>query len=77
MDEHFCTQLIDEKKLSQLLSVSVPTLRRWRLLKRGPSFRRLCGSVRYSLADVEKYLESCTCNQNFDVQRRTSRLSRK
>lgn len=60
MNEQPCNQLIDEKKLSEILNISVPTLRRWRLLKRGPSFRRLCGSVRYSLADVQRYLESCS-----------------
>lgn len=37
MNEQPCNQMINEKKLSEMLSISIPTLRRWRLLKRGPS----------------------------------------
>jgi predicted DNA-binding transcriptional regulator AlpA len=54
-------RLITEKEVSVWLRVSIATLRRWRMLKRGPSFRRLGGhhgAVRYATEDVERYIEA-------------------
>ena len=50
------TKLLNEHELSNLLSVSVATLRRWRLLKRGPRFTKLGSSVRYRTEDVASWL---------------------
>ena len=43
----------DEKQTSRQLSVSVGTLRRWRLLNQGPPFRRIGGLIRYDPQEVE------------------------
>ena len=46
-------------KLSDLLDVSIDTVRKWRQKGRGPAFIRAegrGGSVRYDVRDVEKYL---------------------
>lgn len=51
---------IKEKQLAELLGVSPAAIRRWRLERRGPSFVRVEGAVRYRLNDVEAYLASRT-----------------
>jgi len=54
------TNLLNEKEAAKILDVSVPTLRRWRLLRNnGPTFRKLNanGSVRYALEDLQRFVE--------------------
>ncbi len=43
---------------ASLLGISVATMRRWRLLGRGPRFRKLGGSVRYFREDIEAFIAS-------------------
>jgi predicted DNA-binding transcriptional regulator AlpA len=52
------TVFIDDKQLSEQLSISVETLRKWRYEDphKGPRFRKLGRSVRYSVDDVEEWL---------------------
>lgn len=50
-------QLIDEKNLSKILGKSLQTLRNDRFLKKGVPYFKIGRSVRYSLDDVEKYIE--------------------
>ncbi|MGI9073559.1 MAG: hypothetical protein ACR2JB_20135 [Bryobacteraceae bacterium] len=50
-------QLIDERECAKVLDVSVPSLRRWRLLGTGPVFRKLNGCVRYDVTDMQKFVE--------------------
>jgi predicted DNA-binding transcriptional regulator AlpA len=54
--------LVREHEVAKLLQISLPTLRRWRLLKQGPRYIKLNpgdgGAVRYRLADVEAFLAS-------------------
>jgi hypothetical protein len=51
-------QLLNEKDTAQRLSVSVATLRRWRLFPgRGPKFRKLYGCVRYAVTDLHEFIE--------------------
>ena len=49
-------QLINEKDLSQKLSISIPKLRKERSNRSGIPFYKLNGSIRYALEDVIKYL---------------------
>lgn len=49
-------QYCDEKLLAQNLAVSISTVRRWRRIGGGPKFIHFGKSVRYKLADVEKWV---------------------
>ncbi len=42
---------------AQLLGISVATCRRWRLLGKGPKYRKLGGAVRYFPEDIEAYIK--------------------
>jgi predicted DNA-binding transcriptional regulator AlpA len=50
--------LLDEKELSRWLRVSVGTLRFWRVVDRGPRYRKVGQLVRYSRPDVQAWLDS-------------------
>jgi excisionase family DNA binding protein len=50
-------QLLNEKEVSELLGIQVRTLQRWRVLGQGPIYRKLGGSVRYHLDDLNRWLE--------------------
>jgi len=50
--------LLNEREVAQLLRVSVATIRRWRLLKRGPCYVKAGASVRYRTHDIEAWLIS-------------------
>jgi excisionase family DNA binding protein len=53
-------QLLNEHAVAKLLGVSVATVRRWRLLRQGPTFIRVgAASVRYRQEDLKAYLEQC------------------
>jgi predicted DNA-binding transcriptional regulator AlpA len=53
-------ELLNEHDVAKRLKVSVATVRRWRLIKKGPRYVKLCGSsVRYRPADLILYLDSC------------------
>lgn len=47
--------LIDERALAQRWSISLKTLRNWRVSGCGPAFRKIGRSVRYSLSDIEQF----------------------
>jgi len=49
--------LLDERQVARLIGMSVASLRRWRLLHRGPKFLRVGGSaVRYRRTDLAAWL---------------------
>jgi excisionase family DNA binding protein len=50
------TALLMEDQLAERLNVSVATLRRWRLGRRGPRFIKVGSLVRYRPEDVELWL---------------------
>jgi hypothetical protein len=52
--------LLDENTVAKLLNVSVATLRRWRMLRKGPDFSRVGGHIRYRPSSVEQYITSCS-----------------
>lgn len=49
----------DEHFAADYLGVSVATMRRWRLFGAGPRYRKIGGSVRYDINDLENFLNSC------------------
>ena len=50
--------LLNEKQVAKHLNVSLASLRRWRVEGRGPRFRKLGECVRYSVADLDRWLDS-------------------
>ncbi len=56
MSEQLALPLIDERETARQLNVSIPTLRRWRLLRQGPPFRKLGALVRYDQREVEHWV---------------------
>jgi excisionase family DNA binding protein len=50
--------LMTENEVSKRLNVSVASLRRWRLLRRGPAFVKVGSLVRYSADDLDAWLAS-------------------
>lgn len=50
------SRYLNEKELAVMLGVSVRTLQGWRLRRKGPPFRRLCGdAIRYQVDEVEAW----------------------
>lgn len=58
IDTHETDALLTESELAPKLSVSVATLRRWRLLRNGPRFVKLGAAVRYRPKDVAAWLDT-------------------
>lgn len=50
--------LMTEQEVSKRLTVSVASLRRWRLVQRGPAFLKVGSLVRYRPEDLEAWLAS-------------------
>jgi hypothetical protein len=50
--------LLNEFDLAKMLRVSVSTLRRWRVLKKGPPYLKAGASVRYRSEDIQAWLTS-------------------
>lgn len=50
--------LLDEKQVAKLLGLSVAAVRKWRLQRRGPVYRKLGSAVRYKTEDVSAWLAS-------------------
>jgi excisionase family DNA binding protein len=48
--------LMTEEEVSKRLNVSVASLRRWRLLRRGPIFVKIGSLVRYRPEDLDSWL---------------------
>ena len=52
LDEAF----LDDKGASELLGISIDTLRSLRFTNRGPCFHKIGRSVRYAVSDLQKFL---------------------
>jgi len=50
--------LLNEREVAARLSVSVASVRRWRLFGQGPKYLKVGAAVRYKLEDVTAWLES-------------------
>jgi predicted site-specific integrase-resolvase len=48
--------LLSEREAASLLGMSVRTLQGWRWMGRGPTFIRICGSVRYVEDDLANFV---------------------
>jgi hypothetical protein len=53
-------QLMNEFGVAEMLNLSVASLRRWRLLNKGPRFLKIGAGVRYREADVLRWLQTRT-----------------
>ena len=51
------TQLLTESEAAEFLRFKPKTLARWRWAGTGPRFLKVGGAVRYTVADLEKFLE--------------------
>jgi len=51
-------QYLNEKEVSQMTSISLPTLRMNRHLKQGIPYSKIGRSVRYNFQDVIDYMEN-------------------
>ncbi len=49
---------LTEKEVAQQIKVSLASLRRWRLLQRGPRFVKVGALVRYRAENLEQWLET-------------------
>ena len=49
---------LTEKEVAKQISVSLASLRRWRLVQRGPRFIKVGALVRYRPEDLEQWLEA-------------------
>jgi excisionase family DNA binding protein len=59
-------KLLNTKEAAEYLNVSVHTLIAWRNNKNGnpgPAFHRMGLKVRYKVADLEEWIESCRVEQ--------------
>jgi excisionase family DNA binding protein len=52
------SNLMTEEEVSKRLNVSLASLRRWRLLRKGPAFVKLGSLVRYKPEDLDSWLAS-------------------
>jgi hypothetical protein len=52
------SNLMTEEEVSKRLNVSLASLRRWRLLKRGPAFLKIGSLVRYQPEELDGWLAS-------------------
>ena len=48
--------LLNESQLAQVLGISVASLRRWRLLRKGPKYVKIGSAVRYPADDVNAWI---------------------
>ena len=57
--------LLTDIQAAERLNVSVMTLRKWRLFRRGPNFLKLGSRVRYRPEDIDAYLDrqEITCDR--------------
>jgi Helix-turn-helix domain len=67
--------LMTEHEVSKRLNVSVASLRRWRLLRRGPAFLKVGSLVRYPPEDLEAWLASLPTGGNARPERLPSARS--
>jgi len=58
MNETFLTEL----EVSRKTRISLATLRRWRLERRGPRFRKFGSLVRYGNDDLEEWIKAQPCD---------------
>ena len=58
LERTILTALLDEREVAEALHVSLGTIRRWRLFRTGPPFRKIGALVRYERQAVASWLAS-------------------
>ena len=59
----------NEYHVAERLGISVNTLRRWRLLGKGPAFRKFAGAtVRYGESDIESFVSNSPISGNTEAK---------
>lgn len=48
--------VLDERQAASFLGIAAATLRNWRYLRKGPSFVKMFGAVRYRQSDLMTFL---------------------
>jgi predicted DNA-binding transcriptional regulator AlpA len=66
MNPHVITRALTEREVSDLLGLSVATLRAWRHRGQGPRFLRLGRAVRYLPADLEDFVRASAVDASTD-----------
>lgn len=56
---HHTPNLLNEHQVANYLNISVATVRRWRLFRKGPKYLKIGAAVRYRRKDLERWLDSC------------------
>jgi predicted DNA-binding transcriptional regulator AlpA len=51
-------RLLTERDIAAVTGVSLATVRRWRLFRRGPQYVKLGSAVRYRTQDLDAWLEN-------------------
>lgn len=59
-------RFVNEQAAAEALSLSVKVLQNWRWLGKGPRFHKFGNRVRYSIADLIAYAESCAQDPKSD-----------
>jgi excisionase family DNA binding protein len=52
-------EMLNEHQVAEYLNMSVASVRRWRLIRKGPKFVKIGSAVRYRSDDVDAWLNSC------------------
>lgn len=50
--------LLNEYDVARITRLSVASVRRWRLLRKGPKYLKIGAAVRYKVEDISAWLES-------------------
>lgn len=66
--EKYFDSLLNEHDVARLMSVSLGSVRRWRLLRRGPQFVKIGASVRYRPEDIRAWLDSRPVGGEFHLE---------
>lgn len=51
--------MMNEHEVAVFVKMSVASVRRWRLFRKGPKFVKIGAAVRYRREDLETWLNSC------------------
>jgi predicted DNA-binding transcriptional regulator AlpA len=52
-------QLLSDIELAKIYGVKVSTIRKWRIVGKGPRWIKLGALVRYRISDANAFIESC------------------
>jgi predicted DNA-binding transcriptional regulator AlpA len=53
-------EMLNDMQVAEFLNMSVATVRRWRLFRKGPKYVKIGSAGRYKREDVEAWLDSCS-----------------